>query len=171
MSDLENIALKRLIYQSSLTARERVKADRSSLWVRDRDSQEMWTVIPSGEDSFMDIRIAAGQGYVGLVVETEDFLNIPFDFYDYADSKVIQESDRKVGYRTCSLLLVPIFGIDRELVGVIQLINKCRKGQFPTYNPAKWPQAPDRFKASFNLRDRERMIEFSAEIGRSLQDL
>lgn len=170
MTEPENTAVRELVHGFSLVAREKAKADHSTIWVLDYSSKELWTVIPERNGSLLELRIQVGLGYVGLVAETGELLNIPFDLYEYKDSRVTQQSDRQIGYRTCSLLCVPIFSPNREIVGVIQLINKRSNHQFTPYNPANWPQAPDCFKASFDTKDQESMIELSSEIGIALQN-
>jgi len=42
----------------------------------------------------------------------------------YADSRFNREIDRKTGYRTRCLLSLPLVGINDELVGVLQVLNK-----------------------------------------------
>lgn len=105
----------------------------------------MWTLLPHAYPSLFEIRIEVGKGYAGFVAETREPLNIPFDLYDStivyngAIVEVVKASDRKTGYRTCSILCVQTFNSNNELVGVIQLINKCKKGHFSPDNSCNWP--------------------------------
>jgi hypothetical protein len=46
------------------------------------------------------------------------------------DSRFNPDFDRASGYRTKSILCMPLLGIDGTLVGVIQLINKVTGGAF-----------------------------------------
>lgn len=170
MTDQENTAFREIVHRFSLVTRKMAEADRSTIWVLDYSSNEMWTVISDIDGFLLEVRIQLGLGYAGLVAETGELLNIPFDLYDHKDSIATQQSDRKAGYRTCSLLCVPIFSPNSEILGVIQLMNKRSNNQFPPYNPADWPQAPDCFKASFDTKDQEYMIELSSEIGIALQN-
>lgn len=65
---------------------------------------------------------------------------------------------------------MPVFNSAHKLIGVTHLINKKRKGEFPPYNPADWPQAPDQWKASFNRNDLEFMKAFNIQAGVALQN-
>jgi len=158
-----------LIYGFALATKEIARADRSTVWVLDYKSNEIWTVLPSKTGALREVRIGVGEGYVGLVAETGEILNIPFDLYDYTNSTVAQKTDQRIGYRTCSLLCVPIWDPNNQIVGVILLINKRRNGQYPEYNPVNWPQAPDCFRASFNTKDQDRITKLSSVLGIALQ--
>jgi GAF domain-containing protein len=53
---------------------------------------------------------------------------------------------------------------------VSQLVNKRKSGDFPEYDPADWPKAPEQFKVSFNERDRRYMEIFNNQVGVVLQN-
>ncbi|MBD0347318.1 MAG: GAF domain-containing protein, partial [Coleofasciculus sp. Co-bin14] len=129
-------------------AKKLMNADRSTLWLLDRDANELWTKVAFEDGSVRELRVQVGQGYAGQVAATCEPLNIPFDLYEHPDSETSKKTDQKTGYRTCSLLCMPVFSPDGELLGVTQLINKKKPGEFPEYNPADWPKAPECFKAS-----------------------
>jgi adenylate cyclase len=65
---------------------------------------------------------------------------------------------------------MPVFNADRELIGVTQLINKKKQGEFPDYNPDNWPEAPECWRASFNRTDQEFMEAFNIQAGVALQN-
>jgi signal transduction protein with GAF and PtsI domain len=90
-----------------------------------------------------------GEGFVGKVAQTGQAVNIAFDLYDHPDSYMARQTDEKTHYRTCSLLCMPVVGSDGELLGVTQLINKRKLGDFPEYDSSDWPNVPDYFKVSF----------------------
>ena len=142
-----------------------MNADRTTLWLLDRVRKELWTQIPFGEGDFKELRIQIGQGFAGKVAETGKPLNIPFDLYEHPDSETAQATDRKSGYRTCSLLCLPVMSPDGELLGVTQLINKRRQGEFPAYDPASWPAAPECFQASFDRNSQKYMQVFNSQVG------
>jgi len=151
-------------------AKKLMNADRSTLWLLDADKQELWTKIPFEDGSVREIRVQIGQGFAGKVAQTQEPLNIPFDLYDHPDSTTAQETDQKTGYRTCTLLCMPVFSPDGELLGVTQLVNKRKPGQFPDYNPADWPQAPECFQASFDTNSQKYMQIFNSQAGVALQN-
>jgi GAF domain-containing protein len=162
--DLED-TLKNVMDQ----AKELMDADRSTLWLIDKDKNELWTKIPIN-GKLTEIRIPRTAGFAGMVAESGEPLLIPFDVYDDERSEKAKETDQKTKYRTCSMLCMPVFNADDELIGVTQLINKKKPGEFPEYDPANWPEAPDKWKASFNRNDLEFMEAFNIQAGVALQN-
>ncbi len=161
--DLED-TLKRVMDE----AKELMNADRSTLWLIDEDKDELWTKIPIA-GNLKEIRIPRTAGFAGIVAQSGEPLLMPFDIYD--DPRAARaEVDQQSGYRTCSMLCMPVFNSNRKLIGVIQLVNKKRQGEFPPYNPADWPHAPEQFKASFSRNDIEFMQAFNIQAGVALQN-
>nr|CFW94219.1 Eka-cGMP gated channel beta 2 protein [Euperipatoides kanangrensis] len=68
-----------------------------------------------------EIRIPWNTGIVGYVAHVGEPVNIPDA---YQDSRFNQEIDLKTGYKTRSILCMPIKDIDGEVIGVAQVINK-----------------------------------------------
>ncbi|HEY9676185.1 MAG TPA: GAF domain-containing protein [Waterburya sp.] len=154
-------------------AKKLMNADRSTLWLLDSDSNELWTKIPiknGKEVSEQELRIKVGQGYAGKVAATGEPLNIPFDLYQQPGSETSKQMDRVTGYRTCSLLCMPVRSPDGELLGVTQLVNKRKPGEFPEYNPTDWPAAPECFQASFDANSQKYMEIFNSQVGVALQN-
>ncbi len=146
-------------------AKKLMNADRSTLWLLDRDRQQLWTRIPVGTGTFKEMRLQVGQGYAGQVAATHKPLNIPFDLYEHPHSATSYETDQETGYRTCSILCMPVFSPDGQLLGVTQLVNKRRLGHFPDYDPSQWPTAPECFRASFDAGSQRHMEVFNAQVG------
>ncbi|MEX0270591.1 GAF domain-containing protein [Leptolyngbyaceae cyanobacterium UHCC 1019] len=149
-------------------AKKLMNADRTTLWLIDRTSNQLWTRIPFQDGTFKELRIQIGEGFAGKVAETGEPLNIPFDLYDHPDSDTAKLTDQKTGYRTCSLLCMPVWSPDGALLGVTQLVNKRRQGEFSDYDPAGWPEAPDCFQASFDNNSQRYMQIFNAQVGVAL---
>ncbi|MEB3342515.1 GAF domain-containing protein [Okeania sp.] len=162
--DLED-TLKKVMNQ----AKELMNADRSTLWLIDNEKNDLWTKIPI-DGKLTEIRIAKDKGFAGMVATSGEPLLIPFDVYTDARSVTAKETDEKTGYRTCSLLCMPVFNADNELIGVTQLINKKKQGEYPPYNHADWPKAPEQWRASFNRNDLEFMKAFNIQAGVALQN-
>jgi len=162
--DLED-TLKRVMDQ----AQELMNADRSTLWLIDEDRNQLWTKIPIA-GKLQEIRIPRTAGFAGIVAQSGEPLLIPFDVYDDRRAETSKETDKKSGYRTCSMLCMPVFNADHKLIGVTQLINKKRQGEFPPYNPEDWPHPPEQWKASFNRSDMEFMQAFNIQAGVALQN-
>ena len=116
--DLDD-TLKRVMDQ----AQELMQADRSILWVIDEDKDELWTKIPIG-GNLKEIRIPTTAGWAGIVAQSGEPLLIPFDVYDDPRAAMCKDIDKKTGYRTCSMLSMPVFNADHKLIGVTQLTNK-----------------------------------------------
>ncbi|MDZ8029924.1 GAF domain-containing protein [Nostoc sp. DedSLP04] len=163
--DLED-TLKRVMDE----AKELMNADRSTLWLIDHDRDELWTKITQDDGSTKELRVPVGKGFAGIVAASGKKLNIGFDLYYDPDSETAQKLDQQNGYRTCSLLCMPVFNADQQLIGVTQLVNKKKSGDFPPYNPADWPKAPDCFQASFDRNDEEFMEAFNIQAGVALQN-
>ncbi|XP_067136235.1 LOW QUALITY PROTEIN: dual 3',5'-cyclic-AMP and -GMP phosphodiesterase 11-like [Centruroides vittatus] len=68
-----------------------------------------------------EIRLPWGKGIVGYVAEKGESVNIT-DCYQ--DSRFNHTIDRKTGYTTRSMLCMPIFDNDGQVLGVAQVINK-----------------------------------------------
>ncbi|MFN5657051.1 MAG: GAF domain-containing protein [Pseudanabaena sp.] len=163
--DLET-TLKKVMDEAKLL----MNADRSTLWLIDRDRNDLWTQIVNHDGTTKELRVPMGIGYVGRVAITGEVLNIPFDLYEHPDADNSKKFDQANGYRTCSLLCMPIFNFNKELIGVTQLVNKLQRGDFPEYDPITWPVAPDLFKASFNNNDEEFMKVFNVQAGVALEN-
>ncbi|MBD2357556.1 GAF domain-containing protein [Tolypothrix sp. FACHB-123] len=163
--DLED-TLKRVMDE----AKELMNADRSTLWLIDRDRQELWTKITQVDGTKKELRIPIGKGFAGIVAASGKKLNIPFDLYDHPDSETAKKIDQETNFRTCSLLCMPVFNADRELIGVTQLVNKRKSGDFPAYDHSLWPKAPECFQASFDHNDEEFMEAFNIQAGVALQN-
>ena len=151
-------------------AKQLMNADRSTLWLFDRDRNDLWTQITLPDGTARELRVPMGVGFAGRVAATGEVLNIPFDLYNHPDSNNSKKLDRENDYRTCSLLCMPIFNSAHELIGVTQLVNKRQKGEFPAYNPANWPQAPACFQAGFNAGDEEFMKVFNVQAGVAIEN-
>lgn len=150
-------------------AKELMKADRSTLWLLDPERDQLWTKLPI-DGKVQELRIPMGAGFAGQVATTGEPVLIPFDLYDHPNADTAKETDKKTGYRTCSMLCMPVFNTDGELIAVTQLINKRRQGEFPAYDPANYPEAPDCWRASFNRHDQEFMKAFNIQAGVALQN-
>ncbi len=163
--DLET-TLKKVMEEAKLL----MNADRSTLWLIDRDRNDLWTQIVDHYGLTKELRVPMGVGFAGRVATTGEVLNIPFDLYEHPDAGNSKKFDQDNGYRTCSLLCMPIFNSNKELIGVTQLVNKIQRGDFLEYDPATWPTSPDRFKASFNSNDEDFMKVFNVQAGVALEN-
>ncbi len=95
-----------------------VKADRASLFLCDGASGDLTTRIAQGASV---IRLPRGRGIAGTVAETRQTINIADA---YADKRFDPENDRRSGYRTVSILCMPLIDHRDVVVGVIQVLNR-----------------------------------------------
>lgn len=106
-----------LMQLSADLARDITSADRCSLWLLDKQRDELWTKVAHGINM---IRIPAGHGIVGKCV-TENRTIVVNDVSTSGD--FLQSVDRSSSYQTKSVVCVPIRS-DDEVIGALQLLNK-----------------------------------------------
>ncbi len=107
-------------------ARNEVQADRGTVFLVNSNRQELWSIVAFGLDH-QEIRLPFGHGVAGKVAVTGEAVNVA-DAYALAFFE--PSFDQKFGYRTRSLLCLPIRLRTGEIVGVIQLLNKTTAPQF-----------------------------------------
>lgn len=99
-----------------------LKADRCSVFVVDSTTDELWTQVAQGLEGFRMIRIpVSGTSIVAWCARSGDIINIP-DAYD--DERFDPAVDKATGYRTRSVLCVPMQNRSGEVIGVFQVLNK-----------------------------------------------
>lgn len=118
--------LKKLMDLITREAQELTSASRGSLYLIDHENKKLMFYVTDNE-SFAEMKIdltsASISGYVGL---TGVSLMID-DVYQIDESKPYKFNksfDMKTGFRTKSMLVVPLNSHKNETIGVIQLINK-----------------------------------------------
>lgn len=106
-----------------------VEADRATLYLLDERKGELVSRIVQG-DEVRAIRLKVGQGIAGHVAQTSKALlvNDP-----YGDPRFNPEWDMTSGYRTRSILAVPMKNHLGRTIGVIQVLNK-KSGQFSDHD-------------------------------------
>jgi HD-GYP domain-containing protein (c-di-GMP phosphodiesterase class II) len=94
------------------------EADRCTLFLVDRERGELWSKVAHGPDR---IRVPLGAGIAGAVAATA----LPIRIVDaYADPRFNPDVDRVTGYRTRTILAVPMRNGRGEVVGVLQALNR-----------------------------------------------
>jgi Nif-specific regulatory protein len=99
-------------------AKELLQAERISIFLFDRDNCELWSAI-SQEGPVM--RFDARLGIAGAVAMTGQTINAA-DAYEHP--LFYKEVDIQTGYRTRTLLAVPLHDLDGKIIGVGEAINK-----------------------------------------------
>lgn len=101
-----------------------VDADRASFWKWDKRNHTLWTTAAVGEGR---ITIPEGTGLVGkaLMEKRAIITNDPYNCPDFNSSV-----DKKTGYVTNSILVMPISNCKGEFIGAYQVINKLSGNGF-----------------------------------------
>lgn len=107
------------------TALEGVNGDRGTVYLLEEEKNELWSKVFEGGKS-VTIRLPVGKGIAGKVAETGEIMNIQ----DASkDSRFNPEIDKKTGYKTKSILCMPLRNKEKKMLGVFQLLNK-KNGTF-----------------------------------------
>ena len=107
-------------------------ADRSTLFLHDAKTNELWSRVAEGLAT-KEIRFPANSGIAGAVFTSRDTANIA-DAYE--DPRFNRAVDRTTGYRTRTLLAMPIVNKAGDCIGVTQVLNK-RGGMFTAKDVAR----------------------------------
>ncbi|MCA9581581.1 MAG: GAF domain-containing sensor histidine kinase, partial [Myxococcales bacterium] len=95
-------------------------ADRTTFYLLDDDGQHLRARVRGDEDD-LEIRLPIGEGLAGSCARDGQVINI-VDAYD--DPRFDRSWDGKTGYRTKSILCVPLKNQNGRVVGVLQALNK-----------------------------------------------
>jgi len=93
-------------------------AERCSIFMYEKKTNELWTIIATG---IKKLQISAEKGIVGYVFRTKDSViennmeNNPF---------FLSDIDKQSGYTTRNIIACPIYNSKKELIGVLELLNK-----------------------------------------------
>jgi signal transduction histidine kinase len=120
-----NLSLNEVLKNIVTVALELTNADRGTLYLVDKNKDEIWSLIATGSD-ILEIRLKMGEGLAGYVAKYGQTINIK-DVK--TDSRFNSAYDNLSGYQTKSMICFPIKNIEEEIVGVLQLLNN-RDGEF-----------------------------------------
>jgi adenylate cyclase len=123
-----------------------LQADRSTLFINDEKTNELYTQIGQGLGA-TNIRLPNHLGIAGAVFTSGKTINIP---YAYADLRFNPAFDKQTGYFTRSILCCPVLNKDGKVIGVTQVLNK--KG------------------GPFNEEDEQRLTAFTSQIAIGLEN-
>lgn len=93
-------------------------SDKAALWLFEQDTNELVMRVPQLTPQ---PRIATGEGLVGECLASREIINLDDA---YSDPRFRGAVDRATGYKTQSILNVPLLGREKQPVGVLQLLNK-----------------------------------------------
>lgn len=108
--------------------REMICADRCTVWLYDKERNELWTRVAHGVN---EIRMRADQGLVGYAIKHEKAIFIDDAYTNEEYREFLKEGalrvDKETGYRTKAIIVVPFRNNEGEIFGAYQAINKMTK--------------------------------------------
>ena len=108
----------RLLPELAQMGRDIVSADRSTIWVLDKEKEYLWTKVAHGVDY---LKIPADSGIVGNAMQ-ENRSMIINDVY--ANPYFNNTVDKETGYKTETMMVIPMLNSKDEVIGAMQVINK-----------------------------------------------
>ena len=102
----------------SSSAKDIIGANRCSIFIYDVDADELWTTLADGVEK---ITVPYDIGIVGQTIRLQKPI-LENDAYD--NPNFLADVDMQTGYYTQNILTAPIFNSKREIIGVLQLLNK-----------------------------------------------
>lgn len=114
-----------LVRKVMTKAQSFIGADRCSLFLLDKERGGLWSMVAHGTSD--RIHIPEGHGIAGTVAKTGETINISDA---YSDPRFNPAVDKSTGYKTKSILCVPIKSNDGTLIGCTQMINKLGTTEF-----------------------------------------
>ena len=103
-------------------------SDRCTVWVVSDDKKTIWTKVAHGMDA---IEIPIDSGIVGAAIMGEKKIIIE-DVY--SDARFNPNIDKQTGYVTKSMMVIPMFDNEDEIIGAFQVIN--HKGEEDIFDDA-----------------------------------
>ena len=114
-------------------------AERASLFLVDPERNELWlTIAQEADQGLTELRIPMTGGIAGHAARTGETVRVNDA---YADTRFDPAMDRETGFRTRSILCVPLLSTRGEVFAVAQLLNR-RDGR------------------PFDAADEQRFVEF-----------
>lgn len=124
-----------------------LNADRCTVYLYDQENNELYSKVATGLDNDKELRIPADKGLAGHVVQTGETINIKDAYKDY---RFNPDVDKKTGYRTRTILCMPIKNFNQEIIGVFQVLNK--------------------FDETFTIDDEDLLVAIASSAGISLEN-
>jgi signal transduction histidine kinase len=114
------LQLDEMLLKIAQKACDVIQSDRCSLFLHDPNTNELWSKVALGMSGQV-IRIPCNVGLAGVCFQSGETINLQDA---YADPRFTKTVDEQTGYRTRSLLCVPIYNREGLRSGVIQLLTK-----------------------------------------------
>ena len=95
-----------------------IGAERCSIFIHDLEDKELWTTLSDGVEKIV---LGSDKGIVGHTIRERKPL---LENDVYSNPHFLPEIDNETGYTTKNLVTAPIFNSQRNIIGVLQLLNK-----------------------------------------------
>lgn len=103
-----------------------LNCERVSIFILDKSKRILWSKVALGTDR---IEIPVDEGIAGYSANHNEIIKID---NAYKDSRFDRRIDQKTGFKTKSILCIPLISLNGEVLGVVEAINKN-----PVYLPMK----------------------------------
>eukprot|EP00928_Gymnodinium_smaydae_P072190 TRINITY_DN555_c0_g2_i1.p1 TRINITY_DN555_c0_g2~~TRINITY_DN555_c0_g2_i1.p1 ORF type:complete len:509 (-),score=123.83 TRINITY_DN555_c0_g2_i1:23-1549(-) len=130
----QDLGTQSLLLTITMHANKIVSAERSTVFLVDEPHGQLWSV---STDTGQEIRIPKRAGIAGQCCCEGKFINIPDA---YADSRFNQDIDKKTGFKTQSILAVPMFDDGLADTSAANARRSLTGG--PNHNVAQAPHGP-----------------------------
>lgn len=127
-SIVSEIRLGPLLAKILTAATQLLDAGRGTLFLHDPKRNELFSHVADGIES-AEIRFPANAGIAGECFTTGAAINI---LDAYQDARFNPDIDRRTGFRTRSMLCLPIVARGGQVIGVMQILNR----RLGTFGPA-----------------------------------
>lgn len=97
-----------------------IDCERGTIFLNDKRTGELFSYIMKGETGH-EIRVLNNSGLVGWSYTNKESLSVPDAYQDERFNPFI---DKMTGFKTKSVLCVPLRNIHQEVIGVSQMLNK-----------------------------------------------
>ncbi len=112
--------LTKLLELIAAQVKQILNGDRCSVFILDSHTNELWSRVAQGMHH-TEIRVPFGKGVAGHVAATGLTINITDA---YRDPRFNHDLDMMTGYRTSSIIAVPLKNVGGRIIGVFEVINK-----------------------------------------------
>ncbi|MFZ5441238.1 MAG: sigma-54-dependent Fis family transcriptional regulator [Myxococcota bacterium] len=135
-----------------------MQADRGTLYLVDFPRGEIFSRAAHLPE-LKQIRLKLGQGVAGLVAQQGTVVNIPTA---KDEQRFNPDIDKMTGYRTTSLLAVPLVDAQGTVFGVLQVLNRLGGG-------SHLPPTSSSPRAVFDRDDEQKLQGIAAQVSQALQ--
>ena len=112
--------LDKLLELIAAQVKKILNCDRCTVFILDKKTKELWSKVAQGIQN-TEIRMPSSKGIAGEAASKGVIVNIPDA---YTNPLFNPEIDRVTGYRTRTILAVPLKDVGGNIMGVFQVINK-----------------------------------------------